>query len=616
MILLVPEIHPVNLPLFLLLSLKHTVRAYAMQPSLDRFRGCIQVLDLANYMDREDSIVIKSKTVKAWEEISNNFSETGWKMVVRGRCLNFSSKAKQGLLSEMERLAFLKFVSDNAGTADTAIINSLKTDYLTRLDKNNTFFNYKTARAISAINKFLDKIYLMLINAGYFAAILSQYIYAFVNNNMIKHTVDYIYDGVSPRELSHDKGKITFSWIVDGKLISKDNILFLMPRADFQMRAHSRDYRKDKSWLVVARYNMLTVVSRKQLLRGLCGAIYTFFKYYPLSLTDLEKASCLKYILSVTRWLPLLEELKPRVYLSSGSSICAEEPAISYFNAIGIKTVLWLYSCNIGHFLTKQKSCDFREMVFSNISSSTLLVWDQHYKESIMAHPQTNPLEVRVIGPLMCGDENVMKLDKKRLCEGLGISYNPASKYVSIFDAPPVDPRHAGPFVRYPQHNTPEYNYAFMRDLYRLASDVPDIFLIYKPKRNLDSGKFIILPQTRNLIEKIKKEGRGCVVDYNINPWLPIAAADICVSMPFESPTAVALNHNKPALLHDPTNITAYHPYTHLSEVITHNYEELKERISFILTNNGFKNTCERNFSDEFRSYLNNEAKQRTRIYA
>ncbi len=109
-----------------------------------------------------------------------------------------------------------------------------------------------------------------------------------------------------------------------------------------------------------------------------------------------------------------------------------------------------------------------------------------------------------------------------------------------------------------------------------LLSDFDQLVLLYKPKRRLTNGKCCYSSGTRELICEINNNPRAMVLDYDVNPWIPIALADLLISMPFESPSIAGIHYGKPAFFHDPTGIACKHRYQELSAYITHDYSQLK----------------------------------------
>ena len=620
MIILVPEINILNFPLYFVLSFMFQVKAYKIQSFLYKYCRRIKIIELSNYFDWEDCQIIKSEAVKIWEDILIKFPNHQWKVRVKNLTLDFSLKAKQDLQKEIEKILFMKqIIQYNKDKKNKIfIINSLNFYFLSKVDPENDLFCYPQIRLLSAMNIFLDRLNFIIVNVFLINKVISKFIYGIIYNRRIKGKIKYIYNGISPRELSIDKDMITFTWLIDNESICKKDILFLLPKADFQMIAYAFDYKKDKDLLATHHFAMIQFATYKKIFFAFFEVIKVMIRRIIFIRFKVNDLMLTKYLIRILEWFPVIESLKPKVYINTSSNLGAEDPGIIYFNNIGIKTVNWLYGTNSYLFLTQNKNCGFRDVIFCNIISSILVVWNSHFKDFIFEHPQ-NRLKIEVIGPLMSADEKVCGYNKQFLFKKFKLSFNEEVKYVTIFDSPPVAKNYRGISAWCPDCNSEEYNFLFLKDMYKLLFDFRDIVLIYKPKRSLTSGKFSYSTETRQILNDMNNNPRVIILDYNINPWIPIAIADICISMPFESPTIAALHYEKPALFHDPLNIALYHRYQNFSELITHNYKELKDRVNKYLydenvVDNIFKESKIRilqgyipryNSSNKFREYLN-----------
>lgn len=547
MILLIPEINIFNYPLCLLLSFRNTVKAYRTHRFLHIFKTRVKLLDLSDYFDWAECGAIGSRAVDIWESILPGFPSPGWELKIKDDRGNLSLKAKQELQHEIEKLLFLKrIVSLHKGrNEDVRIINSLKLDFLSGLGRRHDLFCFPTLKTLSKIFIFLDRINLAAENLLRFGACICRFIYAFFRNENPKRTVRYLCAGIVPTELA------------DGIKIYKDDIIFLLPGHD-----------------------MLKLASRKKIINCFPVLLWFFIKCALPLRWNLQDLLVTKYAIRIIQWIPVIESLNPKIYIDSISSVGFEDPGIIYFKEVkGIKTVLWSYGTNSYLFYKNKRLDRLRRVLLSYIISSDFIVWNEHYKEYIEEHPQ-GEIHTHPIGPLMCGDEDVMHTDRNILFEKIGLVHVRAFKYVAIFDSPPLSSRNRGFSAWYPRLNSEEYNYEFMRDMYRLLSDFQNIRLIYKPKRSLNTEKFSYSSELKELLRQIAKNRKVVILDYNINPWVPIAMADICISMPFASPPIAAIHYEKMGLFHDALNIVLSHRYEDFQELITHSYEELKSKMT------------------------------------
>ncbi len=589
-IFLVPEIHFINFPLFFLLSFIYEIKTLKIRlPRFYPFKKRIELIRLDDHFNWEECMAIKANAVKIWEDILLRFPESKWKVDIKNSEVNMTMKAIQEMQREFENMFFLRHIADHTkSNHNVFIIDSLYFSFIKSIDKNNDIFLYPISRFMSLINVVLSILVLNCIIYLMTIKLIAQLIYGLWNRKYVKQdlsAVKYIWDGISPRELSVSKEKNTFSWIIDDNFIRKENILFLLPKPDFQMKSFSEDEAKKRGVLIANHVNMACFSSTRNLFSALNRALRLAVKNIILPKFNLIEIMNTKYTLQVLKWVPIIDYLKPKVYINSFSNIGSEDTAVIYFQKAGIKSIMWAYGTNSYLFTTKAHSCDFRNIIYCNILSSTLVVWNNHFKRFIESHPQ-DKLEIITLGPLMCGDESVCNMNRNVLNKKIGFNrmQNDRNfKYIAVFDVPPVSKASIGSEAVYPDSNSEEYNYAFMKDILRLLADFENVCLIYKPKRSLTSGKFSYSNETGEILEAMSKSFRVKIVDYNINPWVPIASADMTISMPFESPFIASLHYGKPALFHDPMNIVSHHRYHAVSDLITHNYEELKLKVNYWL---------------------------------
>lgn len=587
MILIIPEVNFLNFPLFLALSFRCRVIAYQMHPALYRFRKKIRLLNKEDYFDWSEANLIKSEAASVWESFLLRFPCPGWSKKIKHLKVGFEIKAKQEFQKEMEKLVFLKYIIDihNKRNEETRIVSSMKFAYLFNIDPSNELFFFPEQRVISFLNILLDRLNFIVIN--FIKAVFVQWLFfiSIVKNEALHANVRYVYDGISPRELLRDREMITFSWLINEKCIDRGSILFLLPDADFQMKQRLINQEKDDSLLTVCRHKMLRIASRKEILAYYPELLKNFLINIFFLWRNLEHLMCAGYAISIAQWIPILESLNPKIYITTVGVLGSEEPIVPYLKTAGIKTVMWVYGANICLLSRNKNERQLRNLQFSHIISESFFVWNEHYKQFIEDHPQDG-VKIHIFGPLMCGDESIMQAQRSVLLAKLNIPHNPGLKYAAIFDCPPVSEKFKVNTLSaswYPDQGTLEYNLEFMYDMSRLLNEFKDIIFIYKPKRSLASGKFSYARKFMDILSQMGKTGRFFILDYNINPWISIAVADICISMPFESPTIAAIHYEKFGLFHDPSNIALFHRYEDFNEIITHAYDELKFKMSLFV---------------------------------
>ena len=630
-VLLVPEVHFVNWPFYLLLSVLFRIIAYKIDGRIFRFANRkIELLRLEDYFDWEESTVAISDVAAFWERnILSFFPTQKWQTEIAGKKLDMSRKAMQEFGKELEKTLILQKIASHLTErgVDAFVVQSAKSRYLGGIINAEATCKW-SPQTVIAIGVQLDKVYMYAENVVRAVLLLVQLLYGLFYrwNRTDIRGIKYVWDGISPRELSVDPEKVFFPWIVDNRSIRKDQVLFLLPTPDFQMKAFSNSLASNAGYKVSSHFEIARHAPAAKTACCFIRAMKIIAMNVLFSFLSIEKLLTAKYSLKILPWLPMIDHLNPIAYITSGSSVTNEDPIVIYLKQRGIKTIVWYYGTNSYLFVSKNKKCDFRNVVFFNMLSRTHIVWNNHYKEFIESHAPKS-YEIIVKGPLMAGDEKAINIEKNRLLERLGFSNdviaNGKNKFVSVFDVPPVSGRHSGHEAIFPSSNTEEYNYAFIRDVVSLLDEFEDICLIYKPKRSISSGKFSYSKELRNIFERLLSNPRAVLLDYNINPWTPIAASDICIGIPFESPVIVAFHYGKPAFFHDPFNIALHHRYDLMPEIISHSYDEMRSKVNkWLLCDEGAK-IVEKvktagytgiepgtNSTDKFREYLINPAIQ------
>lgn len=601
MVLFVPKVHVFNFPLFFILSFFCRVKTYEIVPFMRKFNR-IEVLDLLGHLGWDECVITQEEAVGISEDILKMVPDRMWSVRVRGRVVDLSLRIKQDMFRETERLLYLKKILLLHKSA--CLVDSLMISFLSFFEGGRgELFNYPKMKWLSCLNVFMDRLYLFSMNMAFFFGTMCRFVYGLARNMKIKKNIRYIYESDNPYELNAGKDKITFTWIVDDNIIKRDDILFVIPSSSPKKKDGS-GAGPDKDMLTVSLPDIFTAASIRSLIYSLpdilgagAKALFSIFSIRSLLLST--------QLFRILRWLPLVDSFSPKVYIYSFASAGIENPAVSYFNDIGIKTVSWSYSTSLGRFLTgrKPEGFRFRTERVSNIMSGTLVVWNRNFKDFVMEHPQKK-LDIEVIGPLMPGDESVVNIDKKILCERFSIPYGIGKRYITVFDAPATLPIFTKSYFLTPA----EYKRAFTADVIRLIKELDgDIVLLLKTKRNLDDAAAFYTDEIKGLINSMRDSRKFVVLDNTINPWIPISIADMCVNLPFGSSNMAALHYGKPAIFHDPLNLARYprYKYDKLNPIITHGFDELKEMaFKFLSDGASFKKFCD---DSEISEYIGRE---------
>jgi len=592
---LVSEIHPLNLLIFWALSFFMKVEAYWIHRMCPRgLARRIAVVDLGTYLTWSETAWFRSRVVQLWEGVLENFPENSWTLRHGGHRLNFTTKAKQDLAAHFERLLLLQEVKRRIGPDSRVyIIDSPQFRYLRKLDPSADFFSYPSLAGISWINVFLGLMFDYVYSRARMCLRIQAMLHGCLPNALRQSAhaepIPFFWDAVASNELTLDANRRFFPWIVDGMRITAEDVLFILPgHANHRARPdlQSSGYR---AFTIPDLYKLIPVSILLSGVRDLLVFIFRYILPVPRPLASIQMAG---YFAGVMKFKPAIEHLKPSCYITNVSRLGIEDPVIVYLNVIGVTTVMYCYSANAHMFAGGHRTCDLRTVNYGNILASRLVVWHEQFKEYVQEHPQVETT-IDVIGPLMAGDESVIESPPYVLRNVLGV--RPTGKgddlrYISFFDVTVLSKEYKLAVNYYADPYTEEYTSAFLRDMMRLLEDFDNIALIFKPKKSLVGASFFHNNEFHDLVEELGNSGRGLMLDDDINPWISIALADLCIGMPFTSPPLAAMHYGIPGLFHDPTGIALHHRYHSVTYCITHDYDQLRTKVrSLVLDNSSNK---------------------------
>ena len=585
---MVVEVHPVNLPLFWILSFFAHVTVYRLHPRCPGFLSRrIEVADLEEYFTQNASHCVRSEALSQWEKMLEKFPDKEWQVRHRGLFLDFSTKAKQTLSVPFERLMILRQIQDLKSRSSKAyIVNSLESQYIKRFDPSSEYFDYAAVPIVSRINVVLDCLYLYVLICQQAAMVLAAMLIGGLSRhreeNRSSQTVSVLWNAVSPNELSLEPDKRSFPWIVDGENISSDDVLFILPRTPMQEVGLDRSPSNYRAFTVPELYR---IVSMNILLRNVLGLIVALAKYLlpiPRGLVATQKAA---FLVRVSRLQPIAEHYEPINYVTSISDLGVEDSAVVYLQATGVKTVMYSYSATFHHPGGDGCTCDFRNVLLSNLLASELVVWHKDAQHLFQEHPQIKT-DVKVIGPIMAGDESIFESPKSELRARAGVIPGIERDdywYLSVFDLTPKSRSMIKQIGFLPNVYTEKYLSVFLEDIHRLMEEFERMVVVFKPQSSFSSSFHSYSQEFLDTAQSIIDSQRGFVLDETINPWLPIAVADACVAIPFTVPPLAGMHYGIPGIFHDPTGFVQNHRHGSISNTVTHSYEQLSEKIASLM---------------------------------
>lgn len=388
-----------------------------------------------------------------------------------------------------------------------------------------------------------------------------------------------LWTGISASEVPDAKQRLDFAFLVERGLLDAKDCLFMLP-AKPSDRAAARLHSLGIAWSTVSSFGFLPLSEKA---RALSAQLLSLLKAI-LSLTSAKRAILTQLAAESIPWIAAARTLRARVYLTSVSACWPERPEVAALSAMGLRTINWSYGANT--FLYAQSDSQFRDLGMSRSISiaSEVWVWTPLVERWLRARTLGEPPVIRVIGPVMCGDSRWLERDPQSARSALGIRLSAGQRLLAVFDVPAIrrELRH-GPTM-YPVSMLE----CFFRDVEVLLERMPELALLVKPKRALSDHRRDFPDSLHRIVDTTSdwyRSGRIVAVPHDIDPYIPVAVADICVGIPFTSPVLVAHHAGRHALFHDPVGLVNYVPGApELKSFVTHGGTDLIERVQRLLS--------------------------------
>ena len=395
---------------------------------------------------------------------------------------------------------------------------------------------------------------------------------------------------ISPRQLRDINNGLLF--LVDNKKIKLDEIAF------FQLYDLSHEDRKkiigieDQIYLPPkAGYFFSNFSEWKKLF------FLAIRKKYILDCDEVEGASI--SLFNYFKWLKLMENINIRHFISCSDFTLTHIGRNIALNKMGIQT--WYYTDSINssvNFSGSLNNCKMRHPFWSHLYYDHLVTWAEYLVDYYKIHHSSIKKD-HIVGCIWSKKPKSIHNRKKEL-ERFGLNNTEGNFIIAAFDS------------SYSYNSITSYKegVAFAEHLIKLADEIPDIKICLKEKKDRNFFKHrdpINGPKLVDAYQRISAHKKMCAEssqvdlmdDSNKNILLGskivnaselISAADMVISFPFTSTTFEALSINKPAIWHDPMGLYKNTPFSKLNGIMTHSYEELKDRILEIKSKN-HKNT-------------------------
>jgi hypothetical protein len=388
--------------------------------------------------------------------------------------------------------------------------------------------------------------------------------------------------GISAAEVAVADQRLSFSFAVERGFIAPGECLFFLAQPPPAAGAE-RLRRLGVRWTTVSAFGFLPLGVKLRALMALLGIA---LRGLVASVNGPAGFVLWRMRAESVPWLAAARHLQCRTYLTSVSNAWPEPPPVEALRSAGVRTVNWSYGANTYCFSVADPSFKDLGLLRSVSAAAEIWVWNEGVERWLQARSLGPPTAIRLIGPVMSGDARWLNRTPRAARAAYGLPESRARRYLAVFDVPPVtrEVRLAighGPSV-YAQSMLEQ----FFRDIVGLLKR-QEIVLLLKPKRSLNDAQRSFADSMQRIVDANSewcRTGRVVVLPHDIDPYIPVAMADICIGVPFTSPVIAALESGRAGLFHDPTGELRHVPGApELLAHVTHGADQLFGRVTELM---------------------------------
>jgi len=554
-------------------------RSRAPKP-IEKICNSINPFDL---MNKDDWLKNQNSAFVKWEE---NVAEIYERIDGVVRCCGINIDYKKNLMQavSIDLQNFLIFaeaarldsrnnnIDNYAVVPSPLLLNVIGRDVLCKfIDEDNlSFSRFFLFRYY--INNYLD-IYLRFIVE------ITRLFKTLFAKRVIKSdkAIPVIWAGTTPREMPSIDNRLNYSWAVECGAIRTDNVLYLLP---VKPSYEQENFSKENNLCTIVRHDLVSLLDFNEKLSIIYSLFVLAFSSFRAVFNpqDFKK---IEYALGSIKWIWIVKKLNAKTYLGSSSVSWPEQPEVAVMNALGVRTITWMYSANtIGY---SSESCDFNDdgLERSTLVSKEYWVWSGAVKKYLLNRTRSDiyfETGISVVGPMMCGNPRYLQMASVDIRNIMGI--NKGGFYIGIFDVTIHSPEWMSKYASSYLGDSKESLDAFYKGVLSILNVSPDIKLLIKPKRkndlNLVCDEYLKLTDEDN---KFVRDGRVILLDPYMDPYMPIAAADACIGMPFTSPVLAALSEDRNGIYYDPCYTARYPAEPEYKDILVHKEDMLLELV-------------------------------------
>ncbi|MRR56889.1 MAG: polysaccharide biosynthesis PFTS motif protein [Deltaproteobacteria bacterium] len=386
--------------------------------------------------------------------------------------------------------------------------------------------------------------------------------------------------GISKQEIPRNDGTITFAWPTQYGYLDKSSVLYFLPNEPADAE---RTYLAENGVRYLTPNTLLAPLTATSRIRIIGAVVRECFKAI-VSMSGLELVYRPRFSARALCWAELANVFSPKAYITTTSYSWPERYEVPVMCGLNIRTVIWAYSANSLRYIREtNKVFDDRSVERCLLMADEFWIWNEawiRWLEKRRVPHIDNHCTPRVIGAMMCGNPKHLEKSAKDVRESLGLKKD--GFYLAVFDLPTTTIEWRKKFASGPGIIETPFLNEFYKGIIQVINEFQDIVLVIKPKRDLHRQYF----ESGDVFKELLKSGgnglseRVHLLDWNIDPYIPIAMCDAAVAVPFTSPVLVALASGRHATYYDPIGNVGYCPEPDLMQHVVQGQQSLIETVA------------------------------------
>jgi polysaccharide biosynthesis PFTS motif protein len=271
------------------------------------------------------------------------------------------------------------------------------------------------------------------------------------------------------------------------------------------------------------------------------------------------------------RWKKLLDRKRIENFITHSDFPNSHIARNIALNQKGTTTWYFTDASNFGHGFRTTNSKWNCHPFWAYQAYDNLVTWNEDLVEYFSRHPESYR-NSHVVGSLWSNHVERCK-DKSQFLENFFKKDVICDKFIIVAFS-----------STYTINSFTSYNegISFSIHMERLAMDFDDVLILLKEKKDKAFHRKVdpVKGNALNLqYEKMNKHPRIAVCSNKLDTSKAMGISDLCISFPYTSTTNEAIGFGIPAIWHDPKGHYRETPYAKYGGLVTHGYEELRQKI-------------------------------------